>query len=292
MPKGIEPNDEIQIGFGVPIINEKGTEQYFITFIDRYSKHPTAEILNNASGTIVIKILNNYIDNHGVPRTIRLDQTRCFTGKKFETFCTENNNTPIYAPADDHRAIGLLERIIQTIKRQLPCMKTHLNKNFKLEKSLYAIIQRLRISKQKTINITLFEVHFGRKCNTPISNITTKSNNKKLNYNKIFKHYLDEDTTPGRSYSTAEQWADTALYSDTEIEKAICAANSRAHEEQEKMKDGESRLMWSEGIARPIPRSERRVRVKIARQFTQVKDRKRTWIGCTKFSPHAAQLER
>ena len=124
-------------------------EQYFITSIDRYSKYPTAEILNNASGQNVIKFLNNYIYHHGVPRTIRLDQARCFTGKKFEIFCTENNIVPIYAPADDHRAIGLVELIIQTIKRQLSCMKSQLNKKINLENSLKAIIQRLRISKQK-----------------------------------------------------------------------------------------------------------------------------------------------
>ena len=190
LPKCSEPNDEIQIDFGGPILNEKGIEQYFITSIDRYSKYPTAEIVNKASGQKVIKFLNNYIYHHGVPRTIRLDQARCFTGKKFKTFCTENNITPIYAPANDHRAIGLVERIIQTIKRQLSCMKSQLNNKFNLENSLKAIIQQLRISKQKTINTTPFEAHFGRKCNTPISNITTKPNSKNLNYNAILNYYL------------------------------------------------------------------------------------------------------
>ena len=106
LPKCSEPNDEIQIDFGGPILNENGIEQFFITSIDRYSKYPTAEIVNNASGPNILKFLNKYIYQHGVPRTIRLDQARCFTGKKFETFCTENNITPIYAPANDHRAIG------------------------------------------------------------------------------------------------------------------------------------------------------------------------------------------
>ena len=92
--------------------------------MDRYSNYPTAEIVNNASGSNVIKFLNKYINHHGVPRAIRLDQARCFTGKKLETFCTENNITPIYAPANDHRAIKLVERLIQTIKLQLSCMKS------------------------------------------------------------------------------------------------------------------------------------------------------------------------
>ena len=61
LPKCREPNDEKQIDFGGPILNENGIEQYFITSIDRYSKYPTAEIVNNASGPNVLKFLNKYI---------------------------------------------------------------------------------------------------------------------------------------------------------------------------------------------------------------------------------------
>ena len=61
LPKCVEPNHEIQIDFGGPIINEKGIEQNFITSVDRYSKYHTAEIVNNASGTNIINFLNIYI---------------------------------------------------------------------------------------------------------------------------------------------------------------------------------------------------------------------------------------
>ena len=146
-------------------------------------------------------------------------------------------------------------------------MKSQLNKKFNLETSLKAIIQRLRKSKQKTINITPFEAHFGRQCNTPISNITTKSDSKNLDYNAIINYYLDEDTIPGRSYLTGEQWADTALCSDTEIERVICAASTLARTEQEKRNDGEERFISSDAVCRPIPCSERSVQVKLARKL-------------------------
>ena len=128
LPNCIEPVDEIQIDFGGPIINKKGIEQYFIKGDYRYSKYPTVEIVINASGTNVIKFLNKSMYNHEAPRTIRLGQARSLTGKKFETFCTEKNIERIYAPANDQRAIGLVECLIKTIKRQLSCMKTHVNK--------------------------------------------------------------------------------------------------------------------------------------------------------------------
>ena len=158
-------------------------------------------------------------------------------------------------------------------------MKLQLNKKFNLKQSLHAIIQRLRTSQQKTRDITPFEAHFVRKCNTPISNITTKPNNKNLNYNKIIKHYFDEDTMPGRSYLTEEQWADTALCPDTEIEKVICSASARAQKEEDKLKDGEQRLTWSERVSRPIPCSERSIQVKLARKIHDSQRQKKNLDG-------------
>ena len=69
------------IDFGGPVFNEKDIKQYFITGVDWYLKYLTVEKVNNASGTNVFKFFNNYIYNHGVPRTLRLDRTRCFTDK-------------------------------------------------------------------------------------------------------------------------------------------------------------------------------------------------------------------
>ena len=59
----------------------------------------------------------------------------------------------------------------------------------------------------------------------------------------------------------------TGLCSYTEIEKIICAANARAKKEQDKMKDSEPRLKWSEGVNQPTPCSERSIQVKLTRKI-------------------------
>ena len=97
-----------------------------------------------------------------MPRTIRLHQNSCLTSKRFETFCIENNSEPIYAHATYYRAIGLVECLIQTIKRQLSCMKAHSSKQFNLEHSINSFIPRLRKSKPKPKKITPFETHLGQ----------------------------------------------------------------------------------------------------------------------------------
>ena len=95
---------------------------------------------------------------------------------------------------------------------------------------------------------------------------------------------------PGRLYLTDEQLADTDMCSDVELIKFICAANARAREEHQKLKDEESSLMWSEFISKPILRSERCVKVKIAQKNMQLTDRRKIWMAYTKSWPQAAQL--
>ena len=110
----IVPNQEIQINFATPINNEKEHEIYILTRIDIFSKYPSAEIFENANESKVIKFLDNYIHTHGVARFLRIDQAHCLIGNHVKNFCTKNNITLIPAPANDHRAISLVERLIST----------------------------------------------------------------------------------------------------------------------------------------------------------------------------------
>ena len=97
---------------------------------------------------------------------------------------------------------------------------------------------------------------------------------------------IDEDTIPGRSYLTQEQWADTALWSDTEIERVICAASTRARTEQEKRNDGEDRFIKSDVIHRAIPCSERSVQVKLAGKVHENQRQKKNLDGlCEVLAP-------
>ena len=82
-----EPNEEIQIDFGGPITNEKDQDIHFLACIDRFSKYPSVEVFDKANGRNVIKFLDDYIQIHGVPRNIRLDQARCLIGYKVKNFC-------------------------------------------------------------------------------------------------------------------------------------------------------------------------------------------------------------
>ena len=73
---------------------------------------------------IFFKFVPEYVLLHGIPRSIKLDQKRCQTGQRIKAFCNQNHIQLIEAPIHDHRAIGLVEMLIQTIKNCLACIKT------------------------------------------------------------------------------------------------------------------------------------------------------------------------
>ena len=65
---------------GGHFFDEKGNEVYFLAAVDRFSKNPTACIYEKDNGPNVLTFLDMYIENHGVPRSIRLDQAKWLIG--------------------------------------------------------------------------------------------------------------------------------------------------------------------------------------------------------------------
>ena len=215
-----EHNEEIQIDFGGPITNEKDQDIHFLASIDRFLKCPTVEVFEKANGPNVIKFLDEYIHIHCVPRNIRLDQARCLIAYKIKNFCKQHNINIITAPANHYRAIGLVERLIQTIK-SLSCMKLDsTNNTFTIKGAIKSIVYQLRICKQKTTNVTPFQAHFARKPNTPLSNISTIPKSSNLSYESILHHYLDVDTVPVEDYLDDNGWVNGDR-SDILIEEAM-----------------------------------------------------------------------
>ena len=153
---------------------KKNQEIYFLACIDRFSKFPAAEVIDRAKADNDLKFLQEYVLLHGIPRSIRLDQARCQAGQQIKAFCSQNIIQLIEAPIHDHRAIGLFERLIQTIKNRLACIKTAARNQFNMKASINSIIYHLRTCRRTIIYVSPFEAHFSIKANTPLNNISTK----------------------------------------------------------------------------------------------------------------------
>ena len=129
-------------------------------------------------------------------------------GNQVKNFCNQNDIEIIEAPVNDHCPIGLVERLIQTIKSTLACIKDEKSANnaFHVNYALKIIIHQLRICKQKTTNISLFDAHFGLKPNTPLSASSTKPKLSNLSNENIVNHYLDEDTVTPEAILPDNEW--------------------------------------------------------------------------------------
>ena len=100
----------------------------------------------------------------GIPRILRCDQAQAFKPRQFEIFCKKNNIKLILALAGEHKATaGMIERLIQTIKRRL----TVLNNDTKwsqitLADKVAEIIQKIKThpkhnNQNSTIHSTLWQ---------------------------------------------------------------------------------------------------------------------------------------
>ena len=151
--------------------------------MDRFSKFPSAQITSSTSAKSIINFLSKYIALHGIPRTIRTDQGTGFISKEVREFCHEHNIKVIFSPVGDHRATGLVERLIRTIKERLLVMAQERPKP-SLESALLKIIKCLRTVTQQSLNCSPFEAHFGRSPNTIWHNLVKSPSSNNLAWNK------------------------------------------------------------------------------------------------------------
>ena len=203
-----------------------------------------------------------YIESHGIPRSIRLDQAKCLVGNQVKTLCNKNNLDIIEAPVNDHRAIGLVD-----LPGRLSCIKEEKPSTnaFHVKHALTILLHQLRICKQKTTKISPFEAHFGRKPNTPLSVISTKSKLSNLTYESIVNYYLAENTVMPEEIIPDNNWVN-GYRSDIEVEIGMIRASQEAKDRERASKDGESHFFHMKAT-RPIPLNERAVELNLARKF-------------------------
>ena len=136
--------------------------------------------------------------------------------------------------------------------------------SFTIKAALKSIIYQLRICKHRTTKLSPFESHFGRKANTPLSNICTQPKSSDLSYEKILNHYLDEETVTPNELPPEEHWGNSR--SDDEIERNMCKPTKDATTRERLATDNESRFLRATQAHRPLPLKEHAVRLNIARK--------------------------
>ena len=147
-----------------------------------------------------------------------------------------------------------------------------------MKASINSIIYQLRICRQKTINISPFEAHFGRKANTPLSNVTTKQDPKGLTYKSFLNKYLDLETVRWEELISDEN-LDNKGRSDTEVELNKDRLSKDATKRKNEDPNKESRVIPHPDVGQSMPRTEASLEVKLAKKRPRTKRSKKTLEG-------------
>ena len=161
---------------------------------------------------------------------------------------------------------------------RLVCIKTASRNRFNLRASIYSITFQLRIIRQKTINISPFEAHFGGKANTPISNISTEPDSGTLTYKPISKKYIDMGTVRWDELISDEQW-DNDARSDIDVEKYRDRLSKDAVRRCNEDPNKESRVIKQTDVSQSLPRAEASLTLKLAKKKPKNKRSKKSLDG-------------
>ena len=175
------PNEEIQLDFIGPI-TDNNRRFYILLSIDRYSKWPAASFCKHTDGETAVTFLEQYIQLNGIPKTIKTDKATAFTGRTFRNFCKKHYIKLIYGTPYIHTPTGLVERGVRTLKDNL---LTNIKAGERFGKALDLSLDVMRKTPHTKLKKSAFELHYGRKPNTEISNLLSLDNLKNLTKNSI-----------------------------------------------------------------------------------------------------------
>ena len=184
-----EPNDLVQLDFWGPVNYVRGRKKYVLVAVDTFSHWPSAYVCSSNKSKNVLKFLMKYINTHGHPRKLHMDQATGFFSNEIQNFCNYEGIELIKFPVRDHRATGMVERTIGSIKNYV---LTYLqeDKNYKFGAMISRALSALRFVPRYKTKLTPFEAYHGREANTALRNLTKKPSLKNLNWNNVVNQKL------------------------------------------------------------------------------------------------------
>ena len=163
-----EPNQEIQLALAGPIKSKTRGNVYVLVAVDRFSKWPTAQNCKNTDSRTTLKVLTKYCSDNGTPRSIRTDNCSCFNSNEFKEFCNREKIKRIRCTPNLHTGTGQVERTIRTIKS---LTRANMADGLIFEESVILAIKPNRQTPHSKLKMTPFQMHFGRKPRTAITNL-------------------------------------------------------------------------------------------------------------------------
>ena len=165
---------------------------YILVVVDRFSKWPTAQICKNTDSRTVLKFLAKHCSENGTPRSIRTDNGCCFENNEFRKFCNRKNIKRIRCAPNLHTGTSQVERTIRTIKS---LTRGNMADGLIFEESVNLAIKTIRQTPHSKLNMTPFQMHFGRKPRTAKTNLIGQPECLLFNWKKTLTNYISAQPT-------------------------------------------------------------------------------------------------
>ena len=157
----------------------------------------------------MIKILTKYCTDNGTPKTIRTDNGSCFKSQEFKNYCKGENIKRIRSTPNLHTGTGLVERTIRTIKS---LTRASLEDGLTFEESVTRAIKTIRQTMHNTLIMTPFQLHYGRKPRTPITNLIGQPACLLTDWKKTITNYILAQPAELQVYTIQDSDGDSADY--------------------------------------------------------------------------------
>ena len=205
LPRLDNPNKEIQLDF-IGAITVDNRRFHILLSMDLFSKWLAASFCTSTDGETAIKFFEQYIQLNGIPKTIRTDNATAFTGNLFRDFCKKHYIKLVYGTPYGG----------QKIERKFA--EKHQSRRT-LGKALDLSLDVMRKAPHSRLKKSAFELHYGQKPNTEISNLLKLDSLKKLTDHSVL---AKPDTLQVYSFNGAGGVSDQLPMKPEKNTKGVC----------------------------------------------------------------------
>ena len=229
--------------FAGPIKSKIRGDVYILVAVDRFSKWPTAQICKNTDTRTVIKFSTQFCSDNGTPRTIRTNNGGCFKSNCFKDFCAGENIKRIRCTSKLHTGTRLVER---TIRSNKSLTRASLEDGLTFEESVQLANKTLRQTPNSKLMMTPFQMHFGRKPRTAITNMIGQPQCLLSNWKKTVTTYSLVQPTELQVFTIHDsdgEMADYLVLNDNQKRSRSVSSNFKQYQFHEK-EDKPNAMKW------------------------------------------------
>ena len=191
-PKAVAPMNRICIDFVGPLTRTTRGNTHILTVYDPFSHWPSAYAVDSTEAEVVIACLKKHIALHSVPAEVLSDQGKNLMAAAVKDFLADMGAKKFEVSAYHPQSNGSVERFHSYLGNALA--NAILEQQGEWDQHIDSILFAYRTTPIDGLDITPFEVIYGRNPNLPIDNLLFRENySDPLETLSDYMDYLDDN---------------------------------------------------------------------------------------------------